>query len=174
MGKMEKRILSIENKEDAIVLRQKTAPFDFARFTKKEIIELVRTMRITMKGSSGIGLAANQIGLNLSLFVVKVDRKTHAIFNPLVTRVSKEEDEMEEGCLSIPNKFGIVRRPVTVWITGQDAHGKKIMATHTGLLARVFQHEIDHLNGILFTDRAREIYEISRAGTSARENGNAE
>ena len=165
---MVKRILLIENKEDAIVLRQKTAPFDFARFTKKEITDLVRTMRETMKAASGIGLAANQIGLNLSLFVAKTDRKLHAIFNPLVTRVSKEEDEMEEGCLSIPNKFGIVPRPTAVWVMGQDARGKKIMVAQTGLLARVFQHEIDHLNGILFTDRAREIYDVSREETNAK------
>lgn len=162
-----KRIYSIENKEDSIVLRQKTAPFDFARFTKKEIMELVRTMRETMKSASGIGLAANQIGLNLSLFVAKVDRKTHAIFNPLITRVSEEEDEMEEGCLSIPNKFGIVRRSVAVQVTGQDARGKKLVIEETGLLARVFQHEIDHLNGVLFIDKAHEIYTVSREGTNA-------
>ena len=162
-----RRIRLIENKEDAIVLRQKTAPFDFARFTKKEITDLVRTMRETMKAASGIGLAANQIGLNLSLFVAKTDRKLHAIFNPLVTRVSKEENDMEEGCLSIPNKFGIVSRPTAVWIAGQDARGKKITIAQTGLLARVFQHEIDHLNGILFTDRAREVYDVSREGTNA-------
>lgn len=168
MGKMEKRILSIENKDDAVILRQKTAPFDFTRFTKKEIMELVRTMRATMRAASGIGLAANQVGLNLSLFVAKTDRKLHAVFNPVVMRVSKEGDEMEEGCLSIPNKFGIVRRPTDVWITGQDARGKKIRVAQTGLLARVFQHEIDHLNGILFTDRAREVYEVSREGTNAK------
>ncbi len=159
---MEKRIYSIENKEDAIVLRQKTAPFNFSRFTKKEIMALVRTMRETMKAASGVGLAANQIGLNLSLFVAKVDRKTHAIFNPLIMRISKEENEMEEGCLSIPNKFGIVRRPAVVWVTGQDARGKKITIEQAGLLARVFQHEIDHLNGILFIDKAIEVYDAPR------------
>ena len=87
---MEKRILSIENKADAIVLRQKTAPFDFSCFTKKEIMELVRTMRATMKGASGIGLAANQIGLNLSLFVAKTEPKLHAVINPKLEKVQKE------------------------------------------------------------------------------------
>lgn len=162
------RILSIENKADAIVLRQKTAPFDFSRFTKKEIAELVRSMRETMKGASGIGLAANQIGLNLSLFVAKTERKLHAVFNPKLVWASKEEDEMEEGCLSIPKTYGIVRRPVAVRVEAQDAKGKKIEFAPTGLLARVFQHEMDHLNGILFTDKAVEVYE------ERRENGNAE
>ena len=165
---MEKRILSIENKADEIVLRQKTAPFDFSRFTKKEIIELVRGMKEVMQGASGIGLAANQIGLNLSLFVAKTERKLHAVFNPRVVWASKEEDEMEEGCLSIPKKYGIVRRPVAVRVEAQDSKGKYVVLAVEGLLARVFQHEIDHLNGVLFIDKAVEIYEESR------DNGNAE
>ncbi len=165
---MEKRILSVENKQDGIVLRQKTAPFDFSRFTKKEITELVHTMRDTMKGASGIGLAANQIGLNLSLFVAKTERKLHAVFNPKLVWASREEDDMEEGCLSIPGKYGIVRRPVAIRVEAQDSKGKKVEFAPTDLLARVFQHEMDHLNGILFTDKAAEIYDVSR------ENGNAE
>lgn len=165
---MEKRILSIENKADEIILRQTTAPFDFSRFTKKEIIELVRAMRVIMKGASGIGLAANQIGLNLSLFVAKTDRKLHAVFNPKITRRGAEEDEMEEGCLSIPKTYGIVRRSTAIWVEGQNMRGQKIKVKHFGLLARVFQHEIDHLNGILFIDKAVETY------AEKRENGNVE
>ncbi len=162
------RILSVKNKEDAVVLRQKTAPFDFSRFTKKEITELVRTMKETMKGASGIGLAANQIGLNLSLFVAKTERKLHAVFNPKLVWASPEEDDMEEGCLSIPQTYGIVRRPVAVRIEAQDSKGKKVELAPTGLLARVFQHEMDHLQGILFTDKAAEVYDMPR------EDGNAE
>ena len=165
---MEKRILSIANKADLTVLRQKTAPFDFSRFTKKEITELVRSMRETMKGASGIGLAANQIGLNLSLFVAKTERKLHAVFNPKLVWASAEEDDMEEGCLSIPKTYGIVRRSVAVRVEAQDSKGKKVEFSPTGLLARVFQHEMDHLEGILFTDKAVETYE------ERRENGNAE
>jgi len=164
----QRRILLIENKNDLTVLRQKTASFDFSRFTKKEITELVRSMRETMKAASGIGLAANQIGLNLSLFVAKTDRKLHAIFNPKLVWASTEEDEMEEGCLSIPKTYGIVRRPVAVRVEAEDVKGKKVEFAPIGLLARVFQHEIDHLNGILFTDKAIEVYE------ERRENGNVE
>lgn len=162
MDTMAKRILSIENKEDAIVLRQKTAPFDFSRFTKKEITELVRVMKETMQGASGIGLAANQIGLNMSLFIAKTERKLHAVFNPQLVWASTEEDEMEEGCLSIPIKHGIVRRPVAVRVEAQDSKGKKVTLAPHGLLARVFQHEMDHLNGILFTDKAVKVYDGSR------------
>ena len=150
---MEKRILSIENKEDEIVLRQKTAPFDFSRFTKKEIIELVRAMRVTMKAASGIGLAANQIGLNLSLFVAKIDRKLHAVFNPKITRFGLDEDEMEEGCLSIPEYFMAVPRSKKIKIKALDENGKKIRFKAKGFLARVLQHETDHLNGLLIKDR---------------------
>lgn len=165
---MEKRILSIENKEDVIVLRQKTAPFDFSRFTKKEIMELVRIMRETMKGASGIGLAANQIGLNLSLFVAKTERKLHAVFNPKIIWVSKDEDEMEEGCLSIPKKYGVVRRSIAIRVEAEDMKGKKVIFAPTGLLARVFQHEMDHLNGVLFIDKAVEVYEVSRENDTAK------
>lgn len=155
-----KRILLVTNKEDAIVLRQKTGPFDFAKFTKKEIRELMQTMRVTMKLADGVGLSANQIGLNLSLFIAQIDRKLHAVFNPKITKVSKDEDDMEEGCLSVLRTFGTVRRPTTIWIEYQDAVGKKTKGKIQGFLARVFQHEIDHLNGVLFTDKAADIYTV--------------
>ncbi len=155
---MEKRILSIRNKEDAIVLRQAVAAFDFSKFTKKEIRELVKSMRITMKAADGVGLSANQIGLNLSLFVAQTgSAKVHAVFNPKIAKVSPDEDEMEEGCLSVPGTFGLVRRPTKIWVEGQDADGKKFRLRATGFLARVFQHEIDHLHGVLFTDKAKEV-----------------
>lgn len=155
-----KRILLVTNKEDAIVLRQKTGLFDFSKFTKKDIRELVQSMRVTMKLADGVGLSANQIGLNLSLFVAQIDRKLHAVFNPKIVKVSKDEDDMEEGCLSVLRTFGTVRRPTAIWIEYQDAGGKKTKAKVQGFLARVFQHEIDHLNGILFTDKAVDVYVV--------------
>lgn len=160
---MERRIFLITDKSDATVLRQKTAPFDFSKYTKKEIRELTRDMRIAMKRADGVGLSANQIGLNASLFIAQAGRKCHAIFNPEVIKVSRDEDEMEEGCLSIPGKFGVVRRPVKIAIRCQNADGKKERLEAWGFLARVFQHEMDHLNGVLFIDKALEVYDAPRA-----------
>ncbi len=157
---MEKRILIISNKADAIVMRQKTAPFDFSKFTQKEIRGLITSMRVTMKAADGVGLSANQIGLNVSLFVAQAGRKAHAVFNPKIVKKLRGEDEMEEGCLSVPRTFGMVRRSSKIWVEAQDARGKKVKLKVGGFLARVFQHEIDHLNGILFIDTATGIYEV--------------
>ncbi len=155
---MEKRIYILSVKQEEIVLRQKTAPFDFALFTKKEIRELLATMRLTMQRAQGVGLSANQIGLNLSVFVAQVDKKLYAVFNPTITKVLKGAHVLEEGCLSVPGCFGDVERPRRVWVEGQDANGKKLKIKTHGLLARVFQHEIDHLHGVLFIDRVKEVY----------------
>jgi peptide deformylase len=157
------RIITVASKREEAILRQKTAPFDFSRFTRKEIKTLVADMRRTMKEAQGVGLAANQIALNLSVCIAHIDRKLYALFNPLVTKASEEADVMEEGCLSIPGVFGDVERPVRVWIEAQDAQGKKIKIKAFGLLARVLQHEIDHLNGILFTDKATNIHKSESA-----------
>ncbi len=159
---MERRILVITNKADAIVLRQKTAPFDFSKFTKKEIRELIRDMRLTMKKADGVGISANQIGLNLSLFIAQMGRKCHAIFNPKLLTASLEEDELEEGCLSIPQKFGVVKRSTKIMVICQNADGEHEKLEVWGFLARVFQHEMDHLEGVLFIDKAKEVYDAPR------------
>ncbi len=160
MKSMERKILIHAHKEDAVILRQTTAPFDFPRFTKKEIRELVKMMRMTMKKVDGVGLSANQIGLNMRLFVAQVERKFYAIFNPRIVKILKAVDEMEEGCLSVPGVFGRVERPSKIWVEAQDMNGKKVKIKAWGFLARVFQHEIDHLNGILFIDTAKELYHV--------------
>lgn len=160
MGNMGKQILIHGNKEDDIVLRQTTALFDFSLFTKKEIRELVKMMRMTMKKADGVGLSANQIGLNLRLFVAQIERKFYAVFNPVIVKTLLAVDEMEEGCLSVPGVFGLVERPSKIWVAAQDMNGKKVNIKAWGFLARVFQHEIDHLNGILFIDTAKELHHI--------------
>ncbi len=145
-------IYTIQKKEEEKFLRQKTASFDFSKFTKKEIRELLKTMRLVMHAANGVGLSANQIGLNLRVFVAQVENKFYAVFNPEITKLSKEEVLMEEGCLSVPDVFSEISRPEKVWLKGFDANNKKIEFKAWGLLARVFQHEVDHLNGKLFID----------------------
>ncbi len=154
------QILTIEKKQNEKFLRRATRPFDFSKHSQKEIRELVKMMRRIMKAAEGVGLSANQLGLDFSLFVAQVENKFYAIFNPKIVKTVGEAEAAEEGCLSVPEKFGLVTRPEKIWLEGQGADGKKIKIKAWGFLARVFQHEVDHLNGKLFIDQTREIYEI--------------
>ncbi len=154
---MAHNIWTVEDKKEGKFLRKKTADFDFSKFTKKEISELVAKMREAMKAADGIGLSANQIGLDLNVFVCRAEGKFYAVFNPQIVKQSNNEISFDEGCLSVPQKFGGVKRPERVVIVGRDRNGKKIKIKAWGLLARIFQHEIDHLNGFLFTDRASNL-----------------
>lgn len=166
------KILTIANKKEEKFLRQKTAEFDFGKFSKKQIKKLIVDMKKTMEKAPGIGLSANQVGLNLKLFIAQIPEtrlekdgeeistestEFYAIFNPEIKKFSKEKTIMEEGCLSVPGLFGEVERPEKITLEGYDQNGKKIELEAEGLLAKVFQHETDHLNGILFIDKAKNL-----------------
>ncbi len=155
-------ILRTDNKKDEKILRRATENFDFNKFTKKEINELIARMKKEMRAASGVGLSANQIGLDLRFFVAEVpDRdgsnKFYAIFNPAIEKTSGEKVPLEEGCFSVPLTYGAVERPGRVTLSGYDKNGKRLKIKAWGLLARVFQHEMDHLNGVLFIDKASNI-----------------
>jgi len=159
---MVNEILVVADKKEEKFLRKKTVAFDFKKMTKKEINELVNRMRRIMRAANGIGLSANQIGLNFRMFVAEVpDRegnpKFYAVFNPKFEKLSDDKASYEEGCLSVPGKWGDVERPSEVVLSGVDRHGKPAKIKAWGLLARVFQHEMDHLNGKLFIDRTKQI-----------------
>ncbi len=175
------KIITIENKQDAKFLRHKTADFDFKKYNRKEIAELIKQMRERMEAVNGIGLSANQIGLNFKFFVVQIPQnisvnprsnpresattsKFYAIFNPEIVKFSKEKTVIEEGCLSVPGVYGLVERPKKITLVGQDKNAKKIKIKAWGLLGRVFQHEVDHLNGILFIDRTKKVYKYKVEG----------
>lgn len=127
------------------------------REINKDIKELISEMRRTMKEAEGIGLAAPQVGKPLRLFVAEVNKKFYVLINPEIIKASKDLAVMEEGCLSIPGFFGEVRRPAKITIVGLNQSGKKIKIKAWGLLARVFQHEMDHLDGKLFVDKTKEL-----------------
>ncbi len=150
-------IWTINNKEQEKFLRRKAVDFDFNEHTKKEIREIIKNMRVEMAKAIGIGLSANQLGMNMRLFIAKADGKQYSVFNPIITKFSEETIIMEEGCLSVPETYGEVERPEKITIEGFDANGKKIKIKAWGLLARIFQHETDHLNGILFIDKAKNL-----------------
>ena len=159
-------IWTINNKEQEKFLRRKASDFDFSKHSKKEIRETIKTMRLEMAKALGIGLSANQIGLDMRLFVAKNNGKQYAIFNPVITKFSEEKIIMEEGCLSVPEMYGQVERPERITLEGQDYTGKKIKIKALGILARIFQHETDHLNGILFIDKAKNLQKYEPKNTA--------
>ncbi len=166
------QILTIESKEKEKFLRTPTKDFDFSKFTKKEVKELILHMKRIMRAAEGIGLAANQIGLNLKVFVAETPSKKgkgkfYAIFNPKIIKTSKEMTEMEEGCLSVPYTFGKVKRSSNVTLEGFNENNRPIKIKAWSLLAKIFQHEMDHLNGSLFIDKALEIKKIDPNTLSA-------
>lgn len=121
---------------------------------------LIDDMFETMRIAPGVGLAAPQVGASLRVFVAEwpEDRedpesvKVYTIVNPVIVR-KRGEEEAEEGCLSIPGYVGDVTRATELVIKGKDRHGNKVRMKIEGWLARIFQHEIDHLDGVLFIDR---------------------
>lgn len=162
-----KPIVTIENKKDETFLRKKTVPFDFSKHDEKELRELIKVMRVTMKRANGVGLSANQIGLTERFFVAEAPDtqgkpKFYAVFNPIITKRSEEISTVDEGCLSVPDVWGPTPRSYRVTLEGQDIKGKKIKIKAWGLLARVFQHETDHLDGHLFLDRAKSARKLKR------------
>lgn len=120
---------------------------------------LVSDMKKAMVDNNGVGLAANQVGQDLALFVI--DAKTagaykvpEAYFNPEITEYSDQKESIEEGCLSIPGFYFEIPRSKKVMLKAVDEKGNKIKIKARGFLARVFQHETDHLNGLTIKDRS--------------------
>lgn len=128
------------------------------------IQELIFDMRETMSKSKGVGLAAPQIGHLLRIIVVSDGGNEFAVINPVIERVSKGKVILEEGCLSLPKIFKDVERPEKVTVSGLDQGGNKIKIKADGWLARVLQHEIDHLEGVLFIDKVKIIDKIKKYG----------
>ena len=117
---------------------------------------LAADMLDTMRDAPGVGLAGTQVGVLERLFVWEVDDRHGALLNPVITARSSEMVEDEEGCLSLPGLVYPVVRPAAVTVTGMGLDGETITFDAEELLARVVQHEIDHLDGVLFIDRLDE------------------
>ncbi len=107
----------------------------------------------------GIGLSANQIGIPFKVFSMMVNNKdVICCFNPKIIKESDEQVIFSEGCLSFPQLFLKIKRPKEVWVKYQNADGDKIEAHFDGLAARIFQHEMDHMNGTIFLDRISKVF----------------
>jgi peptide deformylase len=134
--------------------------------------QLIDDMIDTMHDAPGIGLAAPQVGIGKRIIVVHVgeDKGPYAVVNPVLSDYEGEA-VATEGCLSIPGIVGDVTRAERCVVTGLDRKGKKFRLEADGLLARCFQHEVDHLDGVLITDKAENIREAILVETDEAETG---
>jgi len=141
-------------------LTQTSTPWDFNSDGDAELLE--KAMCEFMTESRGIGLAANQIGLTKRVFVmgsynIEGFPAPFAVFNPKIIEVSEEQALDKEGCLSYPDLWLTVKRPAVIKVEYQDSKGNVHEAALSGLIARCFQHELDHLNGICFVDKVSQM-----------------
>lgn len=137
------------------ILRQKAV--EISDTLAPEIQSLVPQMIEAMKAHRGIGLAAPQIGQSIRLIIVNHQDGPIAMINPVITKKSLLKKWDEEGCLSIPGVYGEVKRHQKVSVSYTDKNGTAQKLDAEGLLARIVQHEIDHIDGILFIDKARNL-----------------
>lgn len=157
-----REIVTLPNK----ILRQKArkvTSFD------AELQTLIDDMVDTMRAAPGVGLAAPQVDVPLRVIVVEFSEdpedeetppKLYTLVNPEIARASAEEELGTEGCLSIPGIVGDVERPSTVTVKGLNRRGQSVKIKAGGWLARIFQHEVDHLNGVLFVDQAERVWQV--------------
>ena len=147
------------------VLRRKARKVsDFGADLQKLVDDMIDTMR----EAPGVGLAAPQVNVPLRVIVVEfgdeddeeVPPRLYVMVNPEITRKSREMVTGIEACLSIPEIAGDVDRPLTVTVKGQNRRGQPLKIKAKGWLARIFQHEVDHLNGVLFVDHAERVWKI--------------
>lgn len=155
------------------ILRDEAKEVPLDKISSPEIQKVISDMKIAMSTQKdGVAIAAPQIGESLRIFVVsdkilkEADQSYKSIgrdlvfINPQITKLSKDKHEVEEGCLSVRWKYGKVSRSIKASIKAYNELGEKVTRGASGLLAQVFQHEVDHLNGILFIDTATDVEDI--------------
>lgn len=138
----------------------------------RNLHKLLDDMAETMYHAEGVGLAAPQIGIQKRVIIVDTGEEDGGLIEMVNPEIVEREGEQlgPEGCLSIPNLNGDVRRSMRVKLQGQDRNGESVTVDAMEFQARAFQHEVDHLNGVLFTDLAVKVYDVSQAApTKERE-----
>ena len=146
---MEKVAHEIRTFGDPVLKSRATPVKDFDESLKR----LTEDMKRVMRENEGVGLAANQIGRLKRIFVASVEDEEYAIVNPVIEERSEASEKDIEGCLSIPEIRVEVERSCAVTVSGKDPSGTPVRVEAEGVLARIFQHEIDHLDGVLILDR---------------------
>lgn len=166
---MPKSMLSKIVQKDEPILRVTAKPVDMAEITSPAFQKLLKTMSSALaQEPDGIALAAPQIGVSKRIFIVskkvfgeEADAHQDLVFiNPVITKLAKKRKLVEEGCLSVRWLYGEVARAEKASVEAYDETGKKFIRHGSGLMAQIFQHEIDHLNGVLFIDKAENIQEL--------------
>ena len=132
------------------VLKTRAAPVESF---DDSLARLTEEMLATMRENDGVGLAANQVGRLKRVLVASVEDEDYVIVNPVLSDISETTERSQEGCLSIPGINVEVDRPTAVTVTGQNASGEPLRIEAQDMLARVLQHEVDHLDGVLILDR---------------------
>lgn len=138
-------------------LRKKARVLSSEEIQSAETRELISNLMDTMKSRDAVGIAAPQVGKSLRIIVINVFDEPLVFINPCLSSKALFKSSGEEGCLSVPGEFGIVKRHKRVWLKAFLADGKRVKLKAEGLFSRVLQHEIDHLDGILFFDRATKM-----------------
>jgi len=169
------------------VLRKIAKEVPVTLITKPKIQKIIRDMIVALNGESdGVAIAAPQIGVSLRIFVVsgrifdedfirgqgsiegdlykKTRQKDLVFINPIIKKLSKDRKLLSEGCLSVRPTYGKVRRATRATVEAYDENGKKITKDGVGLLAHIFQHENDHLDGVLFIDKAKDLHDAPLEG----------
>jgi peptide deformylase len=159
MGAVE--IVTVDSPK-AAVLRRRAKPVGKVTADVQRLIEaMIEAMRL----ANGVGLAAPQVGVSKRLFVAEVEERVHVVVDPQIVKMEGEE-LATEGCLSIPGWVADVPRAQRVVLKGKNRRGRGISLDADGLLARVIQHEVDHLNGVLFLDRVVDRSTIREAAAT--------
>ena len=140
---------------DSEILRKVPDSFDFNGDIEAEMLSNMMIDR--MRELGGVGLSANQVGLDIKMFVMGLEENTYAIFNPEIISVSEESVSLDEGCLSFPGMYVKVSRPVSVKVKFQNKKGEVREESLSGLTARIFLHEYDHMMGITFKEKVSKI-----------------
>jgi peptide deformylase len=144
----------------ANILREEMPAFDFSN-PVMDPLQLYTDLAETMRENNGMGLSANQIGVRTRAFVM-TGEEIIGVFNPRVVDESSETVTLEEGCLSYPNLFVKIKRPKSIKVRFTTPAGETSTKTFTGMTARVFLHELDHLDGVVYTSRANR-YHLDQA-----------
>ena len=153
------KILPITKDPDPI-LRKRSVELSLEEIGSVEMQELISDMIETMWDAPGIGIAAVQVHVLKRIMLITDDEENAIVLiNPSISSKSLKKEQLEQGCLSVPGYRGVVKRPLSVQVKGLDREGKPIQFTAEGLISHIVQHELDHLNGILFTDRAKKVEE---------------
>ena len=132
------------------------ALYDFEK-EKDSAENVAKVLFEKMKTLGGVGLSANQVGLDMKVFVMGQDEFGIYVFNPEIIRYKGDNQKFEEGCLSFPGLMLLIDRPLTIDVRYQNVRGEVVEAEYTGLTARIFQHEYDHMMGRNFTDRVSKL-----------------